>query len=81
MVSCIPDWMLEKQQHRNAYSCRPKIPNKRLLSLDKGLGKGGIARTLLSSNLSTPIKHHGKMCKRGHGGNGEMLVKGTDFQL
>lgn len=56
-------------------------PNKRLLSLDNRLGKGNIARKLLNSNLSTPIKYHGKICKRRHGGNGEMLVKGTNFQL
>lgn len=58
-----------------------KYPNKRLLSLDNRLGKGNIAGKLLNNNLSTPIKHHGKIFKRRHGGNGEMLVKGTNFQL
>ena len=81
MVSCVPDWMLENSDTEVPVAADQKFPNKRLLSVDNGLGKDSIAIKLLNNNLSTPIKHHGKICKRRHGGNGEMLVKRTNFQL
>jgi len=73
--------MLENSDTEVPVGADQKFPNKRLLSLDNGLGKDSIARKLLNNNLSTPIKHHGKICKRRHRGNGEMLVKRTNFQL
>lgn len=53
-------WNWRKWQSGNTTGADKTIPNKSLLSLSRGLGKGSLVRKLLDKNCCIPAKYHRK---------------------